>query len=245
VLTALVTVLALIALRMSVLACSSLSMWFVLPCALVASAAMMLFLWSAIRSVIRFGAPTFGGWAFRLITAVGLGMIITLFTFPNSIVYKRLPHLALPRAASNSMAPEIVKDDLVLLSSGPSISWGRHDVVLARMSKAQLELVAESRTNGQQLTGYLAKRVVGMPGDSVTVSQGSMEIRDAAGSIVATVPYPSADHSFTGKLGSEKYLLLGDNTQTSIDSRILGTFAAGQIVARAHAVVWPRFRCID
>jgi len=45
-------------------------------------------------------------------------------------------------------------------------------------------------------------------------------------------------------VGRDEYLLLGDNEKASTDSRTLGPFQRGDIVARAWLVFWPpeRFR---
>jgi signal peptidase I len=47
-------------------------------------------------------------------------------------------------------------------------------------------------------------------------------------------------------LGPDEFWLLGDNADESTDSRVLGTFAREDILARAWVVYWPadRFRVL-
>lgn len=85
----------------------------------------------------------------------------------------------------------------------------------------------------------LVKRLIGLPGDEVSVVDGVLRIDG--------LPY--AEDYLTGAVASDfgpvlvpdgTYFFLGDNRRNSADSRgSLGFVAQDRIIGRAVAVVWP------
>ena len=98
----------------------------------------------------------------------------------------------------------------------------------------------------------LIKRIIGMPGDTVSLSGGSVYINGQKLNepYVRTVngkPEPSDPFS-NGlpwslqqpyKVPAGSYFLMGDNRTHSGDSREIGPIARGQFVGRAFARYWP------
>lgn len=82
------------------------------------------------------------------------------------------------------------------------------------------------------------KRVVGLPGDTVQISNGYLYVNG--------VYYPEEyltrrpDYSFGPYTVPEgKYFVLGDNRSNSNDSHIIGPLDQSMIFGHAHTVIWP------
>ena len=104
--------------------------------------------------------------------------------------------------------------------------------------------VVECRFPGRD-EPYL-KRVMGLPGSTVTLRDGLMTIDG----FPVSEPYVSSvseDYEIT--LGEEEYLLLGDNRADSYDSRMpdMGPLDANAFLGRVRCVLWPlnRFGGVD
>src|ERR1019366_948786 len=99
----------------------------------------------------------------------------------------------------------------------------------------------------------LLKRVVGVPGDRLSVAGGRLYVDGAPASdalvrVVGgpgepTLPGPDAmapwslNRPFTVPAGA--YFVMGDNRTDSDDSRYWGTVARDQIMGRAFLIYWP------
>jgi signal peptidase I len=82
----------------------------------------------------------------------------------------------------------------------------------------------------------LAKRMVGLPGDRVSVSEGRARISGSAP--VATRPGPQPDGSWI--LGPAEYLVQGDNPGESTDIRSFGPVGPEHLIGRVVFRYWPR-----
>ena len=112
--------------------------------------------------------------------------------------------------AGDSMSPALKNGDVVLVNrliyqiKGPA----RGDIIVFR-------------PGGNENTHYSIKRVVGLPGETVQIIDGSVYIdgEEAEGDIYA------ADIEYAGtaeepvELGEDEYFVIGDNTGVSDDSR--------------------------
>ena len=88
------------------------------------------------------------------------------------------------------------------------------------------------------------KRVIGIPGDTVTIVKGQVYINGK----LLDEPYVKDNWDTTGeiqvyKVKSGEYFVLGDNRLNSEDSRYLGFVTEENVYARAVAVCYPLENC--
>ena len=87
----------------------------------------------------------------------------------------------------------------------------------------------------------LIKRVIGLPGDTVELRNGTVLING----VLLDEPYVNGAQTFCGNycepftLGPDEYFLMGDNRANSLDSRSFGPIPAGQLVGRVVLRYWP------
>jgi signal peptidase I len=92
---------------------------------------------------------------------------------------------------------------------------------------------------------FFIKRVIGLPGEKVTVGGGAIRISNDAnpdGFILDETSYLNGTQTSGNKewtLGSGEYFLLGDNRASSLDSRIFGPVTRDFIVGRVWFRGWP------
>jgi signal peptidase I len=89
-------------------------------------------------------------------------------------------------------------------------------------------------SNVHRLT--LTKRVIGVPGDTVSVEHGFVFVNGKQVDSIRTLPFP------TVHLAHEQYFVLGDNRSASQDSRVFGAVPRKAIFARVVLVFWPLSR---
>jgi len=93
---------------------------------------------------------------------------------------------------------------------------------------------------------FFIKRVIGLPGETIQLKQGSVIITNSENpdGMVLKEPYLSSQNETQGrteatKLGSEEYFVFGDNRTASSDSRIWGVLPKKNIVGKVWARVFP------
>lgn len=85
------------------------------------------------------------------------------------------------------------------------------------------------------------KRVIGLPGESVSLVEGVVHVDGAP----LQEPYLSESHTRWKQtrepvtLGENEYFLMGDNRDSSNDSRRVGPIPGKDIIGRAGWVLWP------
>lgn len=91
---------------------------------------------------------------------------------------------------------------------------------------------------------YFIKRVIGLPGETVDVTDGVVTVIEPKGvRHVLNEPYLSPDvkkkESIVTKLDRDEYFVLGDNRKASADSRVWGPLPKKFILGRAIARLLP------
>lgn len=99
----------------------------------------------------------------------------------------------------------------------------------------------------------LLKRVVGVPGDVLTIRDGVLfvngtpspteYVRREAGRVVPTLPGPDSSSAWSLQRGfrvpAGQYFVMGDNRTDSADSRWWGTVPREDVIGKALVVWWP------
>lgn len=93
---------------------------------------------------------------------------------------------------------------------------------------------------------FYIKRLIGLPGETVEVSEGRIKIYNSEhplGFVLDESSYLSVNVATSGetkiKLGQGEFFLLGDNRQSSYDSRRWGTLPQKDIIGRVWFRAWP------
>ncbi len=97
----------------------------------------------------------------------------------------------------------------------------------------------------QDYSTYFVKRIIGLPGEHVTIKNNTITVYDAAHpeglalneSYLPKGTPTSGTYDYT--LASSTYLMLGDNRPSSYDSRSWGPLPAKNIVGRVVLRLWP------
>ena len=89
--------------------------------------------------------------------------------------------------------------------------------------------------------GTFVKRIVGLPGETVTVDGDGFVLID--GRRLDESDYIEADrrggHFGTWRVGDDEYFLMGDNRRQSCDSRSYGAIPRDRLIGKVFAVYWP------
>ena len=124
-----------------------------------------------------------------------------------AIILIRLFIVTPVRVSGTSMYPTLKNGDIMLLNKTAKKKIKRYDVV-----------VISKKFKGEELI----KRVIGIPGDTVESKDGKIYVNDKA--IDDKFAHGITNNFDKISLSKEKnkYFVLGDNREVSLDSRILG-----------------------
>lgn len=132
-----------------------------------------------------------------------------------------------------SMVPTFADGDYLLI-----------DQITYRFREPERGEVVVFRSPSDEST-YFIKRIIGLPGETVTIKNGAITIANEANkkgfkleeSYIPQNVATRGDESFV--LGPNGYLLLGDNRSYSFDSRSWGALEKDKIVGLVRLRLWP------
>jgi signal peptidase I len=169
-------------------------------------------------------------WVLLIVTALVIALVVKTFLFQAFYI------------PSDSMVPTLKTNDRVIVNklSYHFHSVHRGDIVVFTTPKGP---------DGQPIDPTikdLVKRVIGLPGDTVSEKDGHILIDGKpleesylpAGTVsdcssFVTNCFPS------GPIPANHYWVMGDNRTQSRDSRYFGTISKSEIVGRVFVRIWP------
>ena len=147
------------------------------------------------------------------------------------------------RIPSPSMVPTLDVGDRIMVNK---LSYDLHSVHRGDI------VVFKRPPLEEQNFPDLVKRVIGLPGETISTENGHIYIN---GKLLDEPWLPAGPQSYTGALPDDEhpqfnmpgpvhipageYFVMGDNRTDSEDSRFFGPIPKSLIVGRAVAVVWP------
>jgi signal peptidase I len=186
------------------------------------------------RSLSRLPRPlrTLVDWALTLTLAV-VGVLVFQaeiakpYRIPTSSMESTL-HCAAPADGCRSgVADRVIANRLVYRFHAPE----RGDIVVFTTPAAARSACGAG--------GTFVKRIVGLPGETVSMRDGVVLIDGAP----LREPYLAGRGSESGEwLAGEGYFVLGDNRARSCDSRRWGSVPRGDVIGRVDVRYWPPSR---
>jgi signal peptidase I len=131
------------------------------------------------------------------------------------------------RVDGPSMQPTLHTNEYILVDKA--------EYYLHPPQRGDIVVFSGSQTNGEAFV----KRVIGIPGDMVTVALNGLVSVDG---VTLSEPYVfDHDAEMAGRwsLGPNQYFVLGDNRGNSRDSRDFGPITRNEIIGKAALVYWP------
>lgn len=127
--------------------------------------------------------------------------------------------------AGNSMMPGLDHGDTILVNRFTRPG---------QLKRGDLVVVKHPSHAGM----VVVKRVVGLPGDTVSLDQGRLYVN---AELIAEPYVVFRDRRSMAelRLGPKMYFVMGDQRQTSVDSRTWGPVRQESIVGQAYARIWP------
>ncbi len=89
------------------------------------------------------------------------------------------------------------------------------------------------------------KRVIGLPGDTISVKQGVLYVNGEAVeepflSDARTVRFDKGSNNFGPvEIGEGEYFVMGDNRDNSNDSRNVGVITDDMVIGKVRYIIWP------
>ncbi len=169
-------------------------------------------------------------WVGVIVGAVVIAVVVRTFVFQTFWI------------PSPSMATTLVKDDRVLVNK---LSYRMHDPNRGDV------IVFERPPNEQGNIKDLIKRVIGLPGERISITDGKVHINGRE----LDEPYVNGLESIYSVCGAGEVsgidteqgftipeghvFVMGDNRTDSHDSRCFGPIDEDLIVGRAFLIIWP------
>ena len=126
---------------------------------------------------------------------------------------------------------------------------GRGDVVVFEPETFEAEsLVTKVSRNLLESVGLrtpesdLIKRVIGLPGETIEIADNQVFINDSPLDEGYLPPDMTMRDFGPEVIAGDSYFVMGDNRNSSRDSRVFGAIERDRIVGRAFSIVWPPSR---
>ena len=160
-------------------------------------------------------------WILVILGAIGVALLLKIFLFQAFYI------------PSSSMEPTLQIDDRVLVNK---LSYDAHDVNRGDLIvfRRPEEISGDTRD--------LIKRVIGLPGESVSTDPDTGQVLIDGQPLIEPYLEPSVRSSGleTPVVVAEGHVfVMGDNRGNSQDSRVFGPIETDSIVGRAFIRVWP------
>ena len=143
-----------------------------------------------------------------------------------------------------SMSPTLVRNDRVLVNK---LSYKMHDI-----HRGDVVVFERPPTEPDSTVKDLIKRVIGLPGERVSVVQGKVKINGRAldepytHDLLSVYQQGCGSGDVTGidteqglKIPDGRIFVMGDNRVNSSDSRCFGPIDEHLVVGRAFFIMWP------
>ena len=190
------------------------------------------------RSLSRFPAPirTVIDWGLTIVLAVVAVLIFQAevakpYRIPSSSMEPTL-HCAKPADGCKSrVSDRVIANRLVYRFHRPE----RGDIIVFK---------APPRVQGAcNASGAFIKRIVGLPGETLSMRAGRLFINGAPLAEPYLRPaYRGTESGRWGPVSRNEYFVLGDNRGMSGDSRRWGAVPRDNIIGRAEVTYWPPTR---
>ena len=181
-------------------------------------------------------APREESWGVEAIKTIALSLLLA-FGIRTFVAEARF-------IPTGSMEPTLLIDDRLIIDK---VSYRLHEP-----RHGDIVVFNPTKTLKKRFDNAFIKRVIGVPGDTIEISNGSVILNGKA----LTEPYTATAQSTTVEaciysgfdqpyLAEEKvipedhYLVLGDNRRNSLDGRCWGLVAKTDLVGRAVFRFWP------
>lgn len=150
----------------------------------------------------------------------------------QTIIISALLYLAIDaisariQVLSISMQPTLFEKDFVLVNK-----------VVYKLDQPEYGDVIVFRYPPNPETTPYIKRVIGLPGDTVRITNGKVFVNDQP----MVEPYISAPPDYNGQwfVGDNELFVLGDNRNNSSDSHHWGMVPIENVIGKAEFVYWP------
>ncbi|ACZ41835.1 signal peptidase I [Thermobaculum terrenum ATCC BAA-798] len=173
-----------------------------------------------------------------IVIFVGVRAVVQSFRVEGESMYPTLLNNELV-LVNKALYWHVDKDSLLArLALGPETGTG--DVYLFRAPQRG-DVIVFHATNAQPGTDYI-KRIIGIPGDTVTIVDGAVwvngrKLTEPYVHGVTTEAMPFSQN--TWKVPAGKFFVLGDNRYHSSDSRSWGYVSLNDIIGKAFFSYWP------
>lgn len=130
------------------------------------------------------------------------------------ILLFRFYFIAIDIVVGESMDPTLRDEDIVIVDSQfyKINKLDRYDIIVFEHG--------ETNNNGKSQERFLVKRIIGLPGETVSVKSGKLYINGKEMKNEVTDPFNTSTYDFESEVVPENhYFVLGDNRAVSLDSR--------------------------